>query len=302
MIWSLGIGRGDDPFNMTFVGPVQTGQDASVQDSRILFLADPFLHIDGKKWIMFSEALNNDCQKGEIAYHESLDDGRTWSYGSIVLTENWHLSFPTIITHEGKLYMMTCATAGTTSPYSIWLYVTVDFPRKWVRKTQIILNQTIGRPVDPILLLHDDTWYLFLLDDGIDKERLFFSSSLFGPFTEHPKSRQYFIRQSGNIIQDDQGELWAFHHTSDTVERWRLEVLTRSDYRYTESQSLLSPMDASWARSGMHTFSATRISSHDWVVAVDGYWADPEFKTFRCIESGNRVCQTAGVRPKDKAL
>ena len=297
MIWSLGFGRGRDPFNMTFTGPIQTGQDASIRGPSILFLADPFLYIDGQIWIIFTEALNNDCQKGEIAYHQSLDHGSTWTYGSIVLAESWHLSFPSIVTHAGKIYMMTCATAGTTDPYSIWLYSATDFPRKWVREMQIIMNQTIGRPVDPILLLHDNTWYLFVLDDGINKERLFFSSSLFGPFTEHPKSRQYFIRQSGNIIKDDEGELWAFHHTSDTVERWRLNVLTRSDYGYAQKLSLLSPMNASWARGGMHTFSARKISARDWVVAVDGYWSDREFKTFHCLESGNLACQGTGVRP-----
>lgn len=101
MIWSLGFGRGRNPFDLTFTGPIQTGQDASARGSRILFLADPFLYIDGQTWIIFTEALNNDCQKGEIAYHQSLDDGNTWTYGSVVLAESWHLSFPSIITHAG---------------------------------------------------------------------------------------------------------------------------------------------------------------------------------------------------------
>ena len=142
MVWSLGIARGPDPFNVIYRGPIQTGQDALDFGDRVLFIADPFLFIHEKRWFIFTEALNNDCQKGEIAYHLSIDSGSTWSYGGIILKEDWHLSFPFVVSHEDAFYMITCATAGTQSPYSLWLYSTNSLPNGWKRVSKILQNQT----------------------------------------------------------------------------------------------------------------------------------------------------------------
>ena len=64
MIWSLGFGVGKDPFNINFRGPVQSASD--VTDVKALFVADPFLVANDGVLFVFSEILNNDCQKGEI--------------------------------------------------------------------------------------------------------------------------------------------------------------------------------------------------------------------------------------------
>ena len=174
MIWSLGFARGPDPFNLTIRGPIQTGQDAVDFGDRVLFVADPFLIINESRWFVFSEALNSECQKGEIAFHVSRDEGLTWSYGGIVLAESWHLSFPFIVSNRGAFYMVTCATAGTRAPYSLWLYTTRSLPSGWQRVGEILQNQTIGRPLDPVLYNFGGFWYLFVLDDGVDKQRLFY--------------------------------------------------------------------------------------------------------------------------------
>ena len=295
MVWSLGIARGPDPFNVIYRGPIQTGQDALDFGDRVLFIADPFLFIHEKRWFIFTEALNNDCQKGEIAYHLSTDSGSTWSYGGIILKEDWHLSFPFVVSHEDAFYMITCATAGTQSPYSLWLYSTNSLPNGWKRVSKILQNQTIGRPVDPILLNKDGFWYLFVLDDGIDKEKLFYSASLLGPFTEHTSSRRYLLRHSGRIVKDRTDKLWAFHHTSKSVERKEIEVLTTTEYKYGKSRNLLGPTRDAWSRSGMHTFNAVEINPDDWVVVVDGFWQDKHFKTFKCVESGRLSCQVRGL-------
>ena len=39
------------------------------------------LIITGSAWYIFSEIVNNNCQKGEIGYHISTDEGRSWRYG-----------------------------------------------------------------------------------------------------------------------------------------------------------------------------------------------------------------------------
>ena len=282
MMWSIGKGEGDDVFDLIVSGPIQSGEDAGRTS---LFVADPFLVVEGERWFVFSEVLNAHCQKGEIGYHTSFDSGKTWSFGQVVLREPWHLSFPFVVLHEGEYFMTTCPTAGTTKPYTLWLYSTRHFPRGWRRRVKLLQEgQLFGRPVDPVLLQHDGLWFLFVLDDELQKERLFFSRSLFGPYTEHTKSQSYLLRQSGKIITGDDGNLWAFHHTGSIVERWHLRELSADKYQYAESIPLLGPRKDKWAESGMHTFNAVKLDSGKWVAVVDGWWDDNNWSSFDCFE------------------
>lgn len=291
MIWSIGMGEGDKVFDMRFSAPVQSGEDAGRTS---IFVADPFLVVEGDRWFIFSEVLNSLCQKGEIGYHVSFDDGKTWSFGQVVLREPWHLSFPFIVKHEGEHYMTTCATAGTSPPFTLWLYSTQRFPRGWRKQAEILhQGQLNGRPVDPVLHHHGGLWFLFVMDDGIQLERLFFSTSLFGPFTEHPRSQSYLVRQSGRVITDDNGEMWTFHHTGSTVARLHLQKLSRTEYQYGESIPLLGPLENSWAEAGMHTFNAVRLDSGNWAAAVDGWWNDEKRSVFLCIDKGDECKRTS---------
>ena len=103
MMWALGLQRSSRLFTTSNIsGPIQTGAD--VEGVEALFVADPFLVVDeGNTWYIFTEVLNNVCQRGEIGYHVSLDSGRSWSFGSIVLAEMWHLSFPFVIFEHGPV-------------------------------------------------------------------------------------------------------------------------------------------------------------------------------------------------------
>ena len=287
MIWSIGFSISKELFGKD--GSVQIQSAADVTDVRALFVADPFLVITETLWHIFTEVLNTDCQKGEIGYHFSSDEGISWQYGKIVVREDWHMSFPFIVEHLGHYYMLTCATSGTNKPYSLWLYSTNNFPEGWIREHEILRpGQTEGRPVDPVLKLHNGVWYLFVLDDGLDKERVFFSNTLLGPFQEHQHSRTYNIRQSGNLVTDENGQLWAFHHTGEIVERWRITNLTETHYSYDKATVLLRPKPGEhWASSGMHTFNAVQVNGTDWAIVVDGWWNDVNLAEIRSIEGNS---------------
>lgn len=289
MIWSIGFTTRGALFDDQGYVQIQTGGDAG-GDS--LFLADPFLVIESDVRYIFTEILNNRCQKGEIGYHYSLE-GQPWAFGGVVLAEDWHLSFPFIVKYNGLYYMTTCATAGTTHPYSLWLYAAREFPTGWHKYIKILQDgQTLGRPVDPVLLFHEKHWYLFVLDDGIQKERLFVAKSLFGPYSEHPRSTTYSIRHSGSIVTDESHNLWAFHHTGSTVERWNLKRLSPVHYEYGERQTILSPLPDHWASAGMHTFNAVHsIDMKSWHIVVDGWWNDHNRSTFNCLLEGKLNCQ-----------
>ena len=295
MMWALGLRRSSHIFSTNNIsGPVQTGAD--VKGVQALFVADPFLVIDKEDtWYIFTEVLNNACQRGEVGYHVSLDAGRSWSFGSIVMAESWHLSFPFVIFEQGKYYMTTCATAGYGNSKPLWLYSTENFPTGWKRHTELIgQGQLVGQAIDPVLKLHNSVWFLFVLDNGIDKERLFFSKDLFGPYQEHPRSGRYAIRQSGQIVVDESGHLWAFHHTSETVERWLITTLTPTEYEYGEHLPLLSKGEVKWKSSGMHTYNAVKLNDNTWASVVDGWWNDDSHSVYQCLREGGRVCQERG--------
>ena len=294
MIFSLGVGRGDTLFNTSISGPIQTGQD--VTDVKALFVADPFLIITGSAWYIFSEIVNNNCQKGEIGYHISTDEGRSWRYGKTVLREDWHVSFPFVIEHAGDFYMTTAASAGTVAPYVLWLYKATHFPLGWNKMIKLLDGQTQGYPLAPVLKLHNSMWYLFTLDDALGKERLFVSKSLFGPFAEHERSGIFEIRQSGRIVTDDDGMLWAFDHTATHVSAVPILTLTPKDIVYGSKREILGPRPhLAWAAAGMHTFSALRHPDGTWVVAVDGWWEDSSFNTYLCLDAGGSNCHKADI-------
>ena len=192
--------------------------------------------------------------------------------------------------------MTTCATAGYGVSNPLWLYSSDEFPSNWKRHTALLdQGQLHGHAIDPVLKLHNGFWFLFVLDDGIQRERLFFSKDLFGPFQEHPQSGRYFIRQSGQIVVDKAGHLWAFHHTSENVERWRITALTPTKYEYGERLLLLSRGEDKWRSSGMHTFNAVKLDNNRWASVVDGWWDDSDsHDVYRCMREGARECQESG--------
>ena len=198
MIFSVGIGRGADVFDTDTIGrvPVMTGQDAT--DIVGLFVADPFLVVKSGSWYIFAEIVNNACQKGEIAVQVSENEGRSWQYGGVVLVEDWHLSFPFVVELNGDFFMTTSATAGTSAPYSLWLYKATDFPRGWNKILEILPGGTlVGRAVAPVLHLHHGVWFLLLHDDGLQQERIFVSARLDGPYLEHPRSKKRDAQHAG---------------------------------------------------------------------------------------------------------
>ena len=300
MIWSLGFLISDSPFNLTAQPrQIQTGQDVSDSTGEaILYVADPFFFEDGGVWYVFSEVLDNNSQKGVIGFHFSRDHGITWSFGRFILVEPWHLSFPSVLAHQGEHYMLACATAGTKPPFELWLYEAINFPFQWRRKVRVLSGQTVGHLVDPMLHKHNGIWFLFVFDDGVELERVFVSQSIFGPYSEHPNSKQRLVRQSGRIFQDHHGVLWSFHHTGIEVQKVQIKVLTSDRLVYGITEPLLGPNPMlSWASAGMHTFSTAKLSEPDdrWITVVDGWWDDRRLLTHQCLEYGEKLCQKRGL-------
>src|SRR5437016_1587707 len=105
-MWSIGIYSGESPFHLDATqglsNPVLTRE--SVNDVSARFVADPFMILVDDIWHMFFEVLNQQTNKGEIGLATS-DTGHVWVYQQIVLTEQFHLSYPYVFEWDGEYYM-----------------------------------------------------------------------------------------------------------------------------------------------------------------------------------------------------
>ena len=213
-----------------------------------------------------------------------------------MLVEDYHLSFPFVVEHEGDFYMTTCSTAGTKAPYSLWLYKATNFPRGWNKLVKILGDETlVGRAVDPVLHRHEGVWFLLTLDDGLQQERIFTSESLYGPFLEHPASKASWVRHAGGFLTDDYGVLYAFHQYDAThVAAVPVLKISATEFQYGVGFEILRPRDdLPWASAGMHTFNAQRLQDGSWVAVADGWWRDNMLLRYRCLEANQDPCPVA---------
>ncbi len=89
-----------------------------------------------------------------LSYSRSHDDGQTWEYGSIVLREPFHLSYPFVFQEESDMYMIP----ETNKASQVRLYVASRYPDRWVLARVLLAER---RYVDSILIKHQGHWYLF---------------------------------------------------------------------------------------------------------------------------------------------
>ncbi len=310
-MWSIGLNFKQHPLDTEGEGsvifPIQSCGD--VNDISCLYMADPFLFRNSEDtWYLFTEVINNDCQKGEIAVSVSHDGLKSFQYLQIVLKELWHLSWPFVFAHGGGHYMITCATAGSPSNPVLWLYESDegDWPFRWERKSRLLFeNPMVGYVLDPVIFFHepDRTWYLWTQDSGTGQERLFFSDRFDAGFVEHADSRQDRQRHAGRVVVETAGPhagVWVFFQVEGNrpgtmiVEARKIERLSRWEFEYSEDRlQVAGPRhDTEFAEQGMHTFGAHRLEDGKWACVVDGWFNDHDHAMWSCLRSGkgNHEC------------
>ncbi|HWQ25377.1 MAG TPA: hypothetical protein VN367_01215 [Chlorobaculum sp.] len=278
-LWSIGLYEGPDPVTLApaigITNPILTARD--VTDAEARFVADPFMIMRDGQFHLFFEVLNDRRNTGEIGYARSRDL-KSWEYLGIVLKERFHLSYPYVFEHEGKIYMIPeCAKSN-----AVRLYRASAFPSRWEYVTSLISGKKRHSPLlDPSIVRHNGHWYLFSYARKLNNLHLFTSADLKGPWKEHPESpvveaSQSFARPGGRVVDHD-GSLYRY--AQDGLPRYgskawafRITELTPESYREEPCPGgpVISEGSDPWRNAGMHTVDAHRMENGRWIAFVDG--------------------------------
>jgi hypothetical protein len=148
--------------------------------------ADPFPIERNGRYYVFFEELPREAAKAHISVLELRRDG-TWSAPVRVLERDYHLSYPFLLEHDGRLLMIPeTAKNGTVEAYRC-----VEFPLRW--KLERVLLDGV-RLVDATLARSGDRWWMFanaapgesrVFDDEL---HLFHAESPLGAWRAHRRN------------------------------------------------------------------------------------------------------------------
>lgn len=274
--WSVGIYTGEDPFSIRpssqLPNPVLSAAD--VTDIQAAFIADPFLVREGGLWYMFSEVLNAANGIGVIALATSKD-GFHWHYERVVLSEEFHLSYPQVFKWQDTYYMLPESPAWNT----VRLYEAKNFPTEWHFKKNVLdgMNYT-----DPSVFFYGGKWWMFVGTGNNDTLCLYFADDPTDAWISHPanpivKGDSRIARPGGRVLVYDNR---VFRFAQDCYLRYghqlhAFEVTELTTTRYEErrvgDKPFLAPSRRGWNSHGMHQVDIQQLDDGRWIACVDGY-------------------------------
>lgn len=283
-VWSIGLYMGTSPWNLApapgIANPIITRTD--VTDVTASTVADPFLiHANGT-WHLFFEVLNWKTRQGEIGLATSAD-GREWNYRQIVLTEEFHLSYPCVFEWQGHFYM----TPESHFAGEVRLYRADNFPFDWKYVGPLLSGPYLA---DATPFRHRERWWMYVdasPEQQHDTLRLYSADDLLGPWREHPlspviRNDPRHARPAGRVIVHD-GRLIRLAQSSIPdygTEVFAFEVIELTESAYRERpvrpEPILGPGREGWNAGGMHHLDAQLQSDGSWLAVVDGWRRPPD--------------------------
>ena len=122
-----------------------------IKNPKNTFLADPFVIKYKNKNLLFAEEFNFNNNKGVISLYELKKN--SYKRRGIIIKEKFHLSYPFVINHKNKLYIVPESSESN----SLRIYECKRFPNKWILKKVLINNVNA---IDPILINKNNIWWL----------------------------------------------------------------------------------------------------------------------------------------------
>lgn len=237
--------------------PIQSSSKARAKGS---FWADPFpFEFNGQTWV-FYEDFDYSQKKGRIGL--GLWDGRLLRETTVVLEENWHLSYPFIWEEKGKHFLIPeSADSG-----KIYIYQATEFPFNWIR-IGVFFE---GEAYDPTVVKIDNTYWLLVNQkphpgtSGFVELYAYHSKDLINPvWVPHPLnpivSDVRSSRPAGRIFEQN-GK--RYRPAQDSGRRYghRIkiqEIQELNPVEYAEKTSRVIEGDEANGVLGMHTFNFT---------------------------------------------
>lgn len=249
--------------------PVLTGQ--SITDKKARFVADPFVVHEENGYYMFFEAVINNV--GSIALATSMD-GLKWKYDKVVVSENFHLSYPCVFKWENTYYMIP----ESGQDLSVRLYKAEKFPERWKFVKKMIEGDMFA---DSTILYFQNTWWLFTCTNENQTLWLYFSSSPDGEWIKHPQSpivkRDNRKARPGGHLINWKGRLLRIAQCDQpnygySLRAFEITHLSPRDYEERELQEdpILVASMKGWNADGMHQLSIYPGTNNEMLAAVDG--------------------------------
>lgn len=147
------------------------------------YLADPFgIERDGVVTV-FVEAYDYRTRRGDIRFYQ-FDRVNLIGQG-LALAEPFHLSYPSLIENEGRLYMLPEAHKSG----ALTLYVCERFPDRWLPVARLLDMPAI----DATVTHHDGRWWMFYALPGPDDQamrqlHIAWADRLIGPWRPHERN------------------------------------------------------------------------------------------------------------------
>jgi len=234
------------------------------------FFADPFLFEHDGQMFLFMEELLFDDWKGFIVVVPVSRSGMVHLEDRRVALERpHHISFPNVFEEAGDVYMLPEQAASGR----LELYRAREMPDAW--EVHAVLLEDF-QAIDPVLLKHEGTWYLFVTDatDGNQDNnlQLFVAPTMEGPLAPHPANPLRLglkgSRMAGRIVRVGDR---MFRLGQDCAQKyggavWVFEILALDPVTYEERfVEVLEPRAGGPFAEALHTFS-----SCEGIIAIDG--------------------------------
>ena len=275
--WAIGIGNNrniDDRYEIPIRPRVQDVYWVKPSGDR--FIADPFLLRIGENIVLFYEELFYADWKGRLKAMMLEFDGRPNGNEVTILERPYHLSFPFVFEDSAEPDSLFLLPEQMGSGHTV-LYRSkkrTDIADLRFDEDTTLLDDYPG--IDPIILKWNGHYYLFVTNGAYgnydNNLQLFFSESLRGPYTAHPKNPiRAGLRGSrmagpimirGNMLYRP-GQNCVPRYGAGII-LYQIKHLSPSDYQESE-HSEISPDPSSQYGIGCHT-----LNWCDGLVAIDG--------------------------------
>jgi len=203
------------------------------------FYADPFvIEEQGRCYLFFEDFDLATRDRAHLSCVQIADDAEP-SPAREVLACDYHLSYPSWLRHEGRLYLLP----ETSENRTVEAWRPVDFPTRWERH-HVLLDGL--QAADATVFERDGSWWMFaaVSPDGSNPHEelhLFWADQPFGAWTPHPEnpvvSDVRRARPAGNVVCHDGVWLRPSQDCAGLYGRAtrlnRIDELTRERYRET---------------------------------------------------------------------